>query len=294
VLVDTLKLIAVFILGSASGVLLTYIKQKHGLAGLRDLLKIAPPFPRNLCDSSTRFAMKALVITHDPEMISMLSLAFREKRISTKTCFSDAAVEQLSSDKFTAVVLDLDRVRGCSQVLEHLPGANKRLLVIAVASDSVNKAMASRLGASFVIERPLHVERLRTLLASAYGRMLHENQVYFRLAIEMPVSVRRASGDLLQCTTLNVSQTGLAVSTPVLLTVGEAIHLAFGIPNTEICVSAEGRVIWDDKHGKSGITFECTSSSVHASFCEWLHDHFHRNLETTAPSDTTNQVFYAD
>jgi hypothetical protein len=124
--------------------------------------------------------------------------------------------------------------------------------------------------------------------------MLRDNQVYFRLAIELPVSVRRPDGKLLQCTSLNVSQTGMAVNTPAVFAIGERIHIAFAIPNTDIFVSAEGKVIWDDKHGKAGISFECTSSSVHGSFAEWLHDHFHMNLEAASLSETTREVAYVD
>jgi DNA-binding response OmpR family regulator len=236
--------------------------------------------------------MKALVISRDPELISGLSAVFREKRISIQECSLDSAAEQLSSDKFVAVVLDFDQAPGCANVLENVPGANKRIVVFAVASDSTSKAIASRLGADFAIERPLYPDRLRDLLAMSYGRMLRDSQTYFRLAIELGVSIRTANGKLLQCTTLNISQTGMAVRTPESFSIGEAIHLAFAVPNTEIFVSAEGKVIWDDKHGKAGISFECTSSSVHGPFREWLHDHFHMKLETKSLPDT-HEVMYA-
>ena len=57
--------------------------------------------------------------------------------------------------KFAAVVLDFDQLPGCDHVLQNLPGANKRVVVIAVASEPVANAIASRLGASFILERPL-------------------------------------------------------------------------------------------------------------------------------------------
>jgi DNA-binding response OmpR family regulator len=292
VLSDPFALTAAFIAGSVSGVLLTYLSQKHVLTRLRRVLKITVPVTNQAADSDARFVMKALVIARDPEMIGILSDAFRKKRISTQQCSSEIAVEQLSSDKFAAVVLDFDQIPGCDHVLQNLPGANKRVIVIAVASEPVAKAIASRLGASFILERPLDPGRVRDLVTSAYGRMLRDSQVYFRLAVELQVSVRRSDFTLLQCTTLNISQTGMAVNTPAVFTVGEAIQLAFAIPNTDIFVSADGKVIWDDKHGKAGISFECASSSADKAFHDWLHDHFHMNLETKCVSDT-QQVAYA-
>jgi DNA-binding response OmpR family regulator len=291
VLSNPLTLTGAFIAGSMSSALLTYFGQKHGLTELRRLLKITVSPPNSPADSDASFVMKALVIARDAEMVSILSDAFREKRISTQQCSSEIAVEQLSSDKFAAVVLDFDQLPGCDHVLQNLPGANKRVVVIAVASDTVAKAIASRLGASFFLQRPLNPERLRDLVTSVYGRMLRDSQVYFRLAVELQVSVRRIDGTLLRCTTLNVSQTGMAVKSPAVFTVGEAIQLAFAIPNTDIFVSADGKVIWDDKHGKAGISFECASSSADRAFHDWMHDHFHMNLETKFASDA-QQVAY--
>lgn len=291
-LTDPLAITATFIVGSASGVLLTHLTQTRAIAGFRKLLKPTLLTKSHRAESIARFAMKALVIARDPEMISVLSQLFSERRISTQACLSDSAVEQLSSDKFAAMVMDFDQLPGCAHVVDNLPRANEGILVIAVASNSMSKATASRCGAKFIVERPLNPERLRDLLAMSYGRMLRDSQVYFRLAIELAVTIRGADGKLRQCSTLNISQTGMAVNTPEAFSVGEAIHLAFAIPNTDIFVSAEGKVIWDDKHGKSGINFECTSPSVHGPFREWLHDHFHKKLETNSLPDT-REVSYA-
>jgi len=287
-----LVITATFIVGSASGALFIRFRQRYARAYLSEQLKRALSLPNQPASSIEWFAMKALVISRDPEMVSALSAVFRTKRISTQECSFDCAVEQLSSDKFVAVVLDFDQVPECANVLENVPGANRRIVVFAVASDNANKAIASRLGADFVIEQPLLSDRLRELLAMSYGRMLRDSQAYFRLAIELGVSIRTANGKLLQCTTLNISQTGMAVNTPESFSIGETIHLAFAVPNTEIFVSAEGKVIWDDKHGKAGISFECTDSSVHGPFREWLHDHFQMKLETKSLSDT-HEVMYA-
>ena len=292
-LADPLAVIGIFMFGAASGALCTYAKPKLILAQARELLQIAPAPQRQPSEWTERFALKALVISRDLEVTSVFSDLLGEKQISAQHCFPEDALEQLSSDKFAAMVVDLDQFPECIHVLKNLPGANKRILVIAIASDSVTREIASPLGASFIIQRPLHPLRVRNTLTSAYGRMLRDSQAYFRLAVELPVSIQRSSGGLLQCTTLNLSQSGMAVSTPATFIVGESIHLAFAIPNTDVFVTAEGKVIWDDKHGKAGINFECTSSSIHARFCEWLQDHFYMKRDDTAESGFPQQVAYA-
>ena len=121
---------------------------------------------------------------------------------------------------------------------------------------------------------------MRDLLRAAYGRMLRDLQAYFRLAVELPVSIRTTSGIVVQCRTLNLSQNGMAVSSHTTLTVGEKINVGFAIPNTSIFVSGDGEVIWDDKHGKTGVRFQCSSGSAQGQFFDWLHDHFIMALDT--------------
>jgi hypothetical protein len=83
----------------------------------------------------------------------------------------------------------------------------------------------------------------------------------------------------MQCKTINLSQRGLAVRTISSLEVGERVDILFAIPNANLLVSAEGTIVWDDKRGKTGISFECKSSSVRARLSDWLSDHFFMRLE---------------
>jgi DNA-binding response OmpR family regulator len=232
--------------------------------------------------------LKALIVARDLEMIRIFSYVFRERGIDARKCaLESAALDQLSSEKFEAIILDFDEIAGCPNILKSLPGANKRVPAFAVASDSHTKQVASDLGASFVVERPLALPRIRDLLRSAYGQILREGQNYFRLAVELSVSIRRGSGALLQCTTLNLSQTGMAVNSSSTFTIGEQINIAFAIPNTDVFVGAEGKVVWDDKHGKTGISFECANASIQSRLNEWLQGHFFMRQSDVAEPDAS-------
>lgn len=271
---DPLAIVGTFMLGTSVGALVTRIQYSHGLREARKALEERPEGNgATASDSKDYLGMKALIVGHDPEMISIFSHLFREKGVEARKCFLESdALDQLSSAKFQAIVLDCDEV-DCAKMLKNLPRPNERVLVIAIASDS-NKESASRVGVSFVIERPLTPQQVREVLRVAYGRMLRDGQQYFRLTVELSVSIRKTSGVVLQCTTLNLSQTGMAVKSESSFIAGEPVTLVFAIPNTDISVSAEGKVIWDDRHGKTGISFQCDSPSVQSRYYEWLHDHF--------------------
>lgn len=270
----------IFMLGASVGAFVTYVKNQRLIRECCEALEMARSAP---AEPELHPGMKALIVGHDPEMISVFSHLFREKRIEAQKCLLEsAALHQLSSAKFEAIVLDFDGVADCPNILAKLPRPNERVLVIAVASSSGNKEAATRAGATFVIERPLIPAQIRDLLRLAYGRLLRDGQQYFRLAIELPVSIRDGSGTVRQCTTLNSSQTGMAVRGSSSFIVGESVTLAFAIPNTDIVVSAEGKIIWDDKHGKTGISFECVNTLAQSRYYEWLHDHFFMRLSDTA------------
>jgi len=228
-------------------------------------------------DGRPRLRMKALVLGADPEMIGIFARLFCELDIETDKCvLESAAIDQLSCERFDALVLDVDDAAGSAEILKAVKEARQKhnLLVFGVVSDSRAEEAASALGASFIIRRPLVPSHIRDLLRHEYGRLVHDSQAYFRLAVELPVSILRRSGNLLRCTTTNLSQSGMAIRTPYPLDVGEQLSIAFAIPNTDVSVNAEGTVIWDDRRGKAGIHFQCSSPVVQLRFFEWLHDHF--------------------
>ena len=156
---------------------------------------------------------------------------------------------------------------------------NQDIALFAIASGSHAKAAALNLDNTFVTGRPLVLSEVRSMLRTVYGRMVRSSQAYFRMNVEIPVSLARSSGPVLRCTTVNISQTGMAVATPLALDSGELLHLMFAIPHTDVVVSAEGTVIWDNRKCKAGIRFECSSASAQARFFEWLHDHFCMRLD---------------
>ena len=220
--------------------------------------------------------MKALMFTRDPALVVILSHLFDELFVEAHGCtFESDVIDALSSEKFEALVLDFDNTSVCTKILERAREIrpNQNVVVIAVGLGEQAKATFAS-GDALIIERPLVPRQIRNLLRTAYGRMLRNSQVYFRLTIELPVSIRTAAGAMLQCTTINLSQSGMAVSMFSSCTVGQKIDIAFAIPNTDLLVSAGATIIWDDKHGKAGMSFECTSPAVQARFCEWLYGHF--------------------
>jgi hypothetical protein len=282
--------------GAAVGSLLTYAEQRRasGWSQRRresSLIKA----PTN-SDAKRSCGMKALLVTGDTEVVCIFSQLFGEMEVETQRCTSEAdAIERLLSEKYEAVILDLDGMPESARIIEmgHRTCPKDHAVVFALATGIRAKEAAAALSNPVVIERPFAPSEIRNLIRTRYGRMLRDRLDYFRLPVEIPISIRSVSGDLTQCMMINLSQNGMAVSAPCSFEVGGKLNIVFAIPNGNVFVSAEGTVIWDDKHGKAGITFRCTSSSVQERLFEWLHDQFFMKVRTGTIETDASRGFAA-
>jgi hypothetical protein len=290
-LADPVAILGVFMVGASAGSALSYLHWRTALHRYRESIESAcAEFNRKEC-ADINYKMKALLLCRDPETVGIVSHLFREVGVETQTCESESHVlTRLASSKFEAFVLDGEELATCPDVVKNVRAVppNQGVPLFVIASEGRAKAAASSLDNAFLIERPLVLSDIRSLLRTVYGRMIRSSQAYFRMNVEIPVSLARAAGLVLQCSTLNISQNGMAVLTPVSLDAGEVLKLMFVIPHTDVVVSAEGTVIWDNAKGKAGIHFECSSAPTQARFFEWLHDHFCMRLDTQSVNAQLN------
>ncbi len=222
--------------------------------------------------------MKALLVTHDPPMVDLFRQLFAEISIVVQGCEDEAvASEILSRSKLDALVLDFDNVSDSDPLIKSLRASpsNKNAVLFAAATYGAAKQKAFENGTSYIFERPFVAEQIRLVLRTAYAQMLRERRKYFRLAVELNVSIKRSTGAEMLCKTTNLSQNGMAVLTPSPLQHGETIKLSFQVPSAKLSLSAEGSVVWEDKHGKAGINFQCASAEDQNRFAAWLDHEFY-------------------
>jgi len=232
--------------------------------------------PSNAETIAVTFRMKGLIVCRRAATIAIFSTLLREISIEAQKCESASqALELFRMHRFEALVLDFDEVENCAEVARRVQDVrpNQDISIFAIASDDQNQAAATAAGSTFIVDKTLDQTRIRSLLRSVRGRMLRSFQAYFRLNIEIPVSITRAAGGVLPCVTINLSQNGMAVSAPARLECGESLCLIFGLPPEGEITSAEGTVIWDDGHGRAGIQFHCSGPSA-TKYRNWLNHHF--------------------
>jgi FixJ family two-component response regulator len=226
--------------------------------------------------------IRAILVTEDEELVGIISGLFGQIGIAVqKSRDENEAIRSIETGRFEALVLDFDNCPDAGAVMQRLrdSGSSKNALVFAVASDGTARQRALEQGANFAFERPFNEARIKDILHTAYALMLRDRRRYFRHAVSLPVHLKRITRPALMCTSLNISRNGIAVQVPSPLEPGEIVDITFRLVQSGP-IAGHGTVVWDDKHGKAGLSFECATLEDENRLTAWLNVHFYRQLNT--------------
>lgn len=232
-------------------------------------------------------AIQALLVSPEESMSLLFGELFGEMGVAMHHCSDALHVDSaLSMSKFEALILDFDNVDSGVEIVHSLreSSASKDAIVFAVASDEAARQSAFSSGANFAFTRPFARPPIRQALQTAYALMLHDRRRYFRCPLECPVKITRVSGEILQAAAINISANGMAVAVSVSLQPGEKLEVSFSVLDTDVSVKGFGTVVWDDKHGKAGMIFQCSSPETEQKLATWLNEQFYRRVKSCAVS----------
>ncbi len=224
--------------------------------------------------------IRALVLTRDSGLATAFAEASREFGIETQRSGSVGTPSELGASKYEALLIDFETITQPGtvfRVLRQSP-ANRTAVVFAVVGDPDTRQCARDQGATFLLERPLKGDAIRRVLQAAYGLMTKERRRYFRCAIDIPVQLARDSGEELECRTINISSNGIAISSPESFVAGENVQVSFLPPDAPSQIRAVGTVVWDDKHGKTGVSMECATPRMQVELDAWLDSQFKQTV----------------
>ncbi len=225
--------------------------------------------------------IRALLVTPDPWLVNNFTTLCAELGIAAQRSATIHDVpEELGQAKYEAVLVDFDTVLETPAIMGGVRESrgNRNALVFAVATNTAHRHEALRQGANFIFERPLDANEIRRVLYAAYDLMARESRRYFRCTAEIPALLGQNAGADLRCTTINISSGGMALKTPSPLRPGEVVQIALFIPGAGQAVRACGTVVWDDKHGKTGVNFQCGIPRDQSELDAWLNTRFYELL----------------
>jgi len=234
----------------------------------------------------------ALLVSADPGTIQQFSLALRELSISPDACQDAAsAALLLKRRKFDAVIVDLQLGEQSGHILDEarLSPSNRTAVTFGIGDKDAELTSAFRKKSQFVFERPISAQSIHQTLKPAYGLILRERRRYFRCPVSTPVTIQRENMQQVRCFTLNISEGGMALSTPVPLLPGERVRVQFPLPDHEAPLLAESTICWSKK-GHLGIRFVSMSDEQKSELQIWLS----QKLEQTLPEFVADQFRRAE
>ena len=136
--------------------------------------------------------LESLLLSRDPEVIRVLQPALEKLSIEVEVCRGvSSGQEILRTEKFDAVLVDCDDLKGALSVLEGLrkSASNKNSVTFAILNGGTTTQQAFQMGANFVLQKPISALNAKRCLGAAINFMIREQRRYFRHPVEIPATV---------------------------------------------------------------------------------------------------------
>jgi len=225
-----------------------------------------------------------LLITGDSIITKQIIEAFQEHALLVELSSSFLpALDLISDRKFEAVVLDLSIGEPVYSILKktRTSASNKTTVAFAISANSDESAHALKQGFSFVLERPLTPESIRHSLKVAYGLIVRERRRYFRCPVVVPAVLTTKTNGIFSGRTVNVSESGMALSASVALSSGLEGMAQFKLPELSLPITADSRVCWANAMGDAGLSFLFMPSDQASELQAWLATRLEEQLPPT-------------
>jgi hypothetical protein len=217
-------------------------------------------------------AGRALLLSNDSAAVGYLTNGMQQFAITADVCSDLATAARLiNTRKFEVIVVDLGLTKQVAPVLERirLSPANQNSVTFALVESRAPEE--SPVKPNFIMHKPLTDGLVGSTLKVALGLIIRDFRRYYRCLVKIPVALKiDNSGTKVPCHTMNVSEGGMAVTSPVIFKPGAAVTAQFTLPEepTEFDIAAE--VIWCDKSGRAGLRFVSVSPEQKLVLQLWL------------------------
>ena len=236
--------------------------------------------------------LESLLLSQDAELVRVLRPTLQKLAIDVEICNEvRIATEILISDKFDAVIVDCDDMKGGLEILEGLRNtpSNRNAVTFAVLNGKRTTTQeAFGLGANFVLQKPISALNASRCFNAAVNFMVRERRRYFRQPVRMPVKVTLGE-KLLKATGTNISEGGIALHLHEALPKGAKPQLRFTLPDTNVSLDVVAEVAWADIQGRVGLRFENLPEASQEALENWLNQQMEKDVPTarqrTAPPE---------
>src|SRR5229473_2334705 len=199
--------------------------------------------------------LESLLLSRDAEVVRVLRPTLEKLAIEVEICQeAKKATEILIAEKFDAVIVDCDDLRGGLEVLQGLrtTPSNKNSVTFAVLNGKKTTTQeAFSMGVNFVLQKPISALNASRCFNAALNFMVRERRRYYRQPVKMLVSIFHANKEL-KASSTNLSEGGIALLLREPLPKGATPRLKFMLPEVNVPFEVEAEVAWADIQGHVG------------------------------------------
>jgi CheY-like chemotaxis protein len=236
--------------------------------------------------------LESLLLSRDPDLVRVIRPTLQKLAIDVEICQeARAATEILISEKFDAIIVDCDDLKGGLEILQGLRNtpSNRNSVAFAVLNGKRTTTQeAFGFGANFVLQKPISSLNASRCFNAAVNFMVKERRRYFRQPVRMPVKVMLGE-KLFKATATNISEGGIALHLHEALPKGATPRVAFTLPATKSSIEVEAEVAWADIQGRVGLRFRDLAAASQELLESWLN----HQLEAQLPG-ATERIAAAD
>lgn len=226
--------------------------------------------------------LKALLLTRDQEVLRVIRRVLETVSIDMETVTStDAAREIIARRKFDTVLIDCDDVQsGCDMIRELRKGkSNSKSIVFAITNRVTSTKNAFDIGANFVLEKPVSIDRTTRSLRAAHGLILRERRRYHRHRISATAHLSYGNRRGVRVPIKDISEGGLALGTDPTEDMKGSVEIRLELPGLNRIVEVRGEFVWTSDKGHVGVRFTSLANQAKSELESWLA----RQLEFTLP-----------
>jgi len=217
--------------------------------------------------------LKSLLLCSDEKIVRILRRVLGDLDIAVDLCAdSDSALRKLSRQRFEAIIVDLSD-DGATEVLRsaRLAPCNKQAVAVAIVEPIVGLKAVFQIGAHFVLYKPVLSERAKSSFRAARALMKSERRRNARATVQLPVVLRNLDGGTnMQVTTIDLSEGGMAVSTPAGRRPTGRWQAVFTLPGTETLLELAAEFAWEGTSKQAGLRFPQISPEATRQLRDWL------------------------
>jgi hypothetical protein len=212
--------------------------------------------------------LSSMIVSRDWQEVSVLECVLNGLHIGVEVEEElDRAWNKFVKSKLDAVIVDYDEA-GSRAFIEKLQASTAAPVVIASGSNIQHELDSS--GATFIVAKPISVERAVHTLSAARNMIMNERLRYHRQDLDLPVEITIASGESVKGEIVNLSQGGAKLRSKLALSSSDPVSLEFRLPDGASALNVPGKVTWADKHGNTGVRFADVTDNVKRQLQLWV------------------------